>query len=188
MSASYAGLAGADAECLHALQRRDIVHRYEAALRVLDESCRVYQYLAKRRIDPLTTGSGGSGIAAEVIQRRAVHLNARRAELYQIDRFLVLVYEGLTRTGATSTRLRGLRQPGRALREWLSSGTVLRLLDADLDRAIADVHDKAATFERLLADTVQPTRLTKRDAFQFFRDLVNHTPHARDGPTAGRYT
>lgn len=36
-------LAGVDYECLDQAQRRDVVHRFEAALRQLDESCRVYQ-------------------------------------------------------------------------------------------------------------------------------------------------
>jgi len=43
-------LAGVDFECLDQAQRRDVVHRYEAALRGLDESCRVYQYLCKRKM------------------------------------------------------------------------------------------------------------------------------------------
>jgi hypothetical protein len=43
-------LAGVDYECLDHPQRRDVVHRYEAAMRSLDESCRVYQYLIKRHV------------------------------------------------------------------------------------------------------------------------------------------
>jgi type IV secretory pathway VirB4 component len=46
-------LAGVDYECLDDAERRAVVHRFEAALRVLDEHCRVYQYLCKRRIDPI---------------------------------------------------------------------------------------------------------------------------------------
>jgi hypothetical protein len=48
-------LAGVDFECLDHVQRRDVVHRYEAALRCLDESCRVYQYLSKRRMEPIAS-------------------------------------------------------------------------------------------------------------------------------------
>lgn len=46
-------LVGVDYECLDHAQRRDVVHRYEAALRSLDESCRVYQYLIKRSVAPI---------------------------------------------------------------------------------------------------------------------------------------
>jgi type IV secretion system protein TrbE len=46
-------MTGVDYECLDLAARRDIVHRFEASLRVLDDHCRVYQYLCKRRIDPI---------------------------------------------------------------------------------------------------------------------------------------
>lgn len=169
-------LAGADYECLDQAQRRDIVHRFEAALRPLDPACRVYQYLCKRRIDPIVAAPCRQRLAHEAIQRRTAYLNTRREELYDLDLYLVLVYEGL-RSPATSTRLRGLwRDPRAALRQWLSSTAVLKLLDADLDRAVAQLHHKAAAFEVQLADSVRPTRLGKADAFRFFRRLLNYTP------------
>ena len=88
----------------------------------------------------------------------------------------MLVYEGL-RSPATSSRLRGLwRDPRAALRQWLSSTAVLKVLDADLDRAVAQLHHKAAAFEVQLADSVRPTRLGKAEAFRFFRRLLNYTP------------
>ena len=52
----------------------------------------------------------------------------------------------------------------------------LALVEADLDRALAQLHHKADAFEVQLADSVRPTRLHKTDAFQFFRRLVNYTP------------
>jgi type IV secretion/conjugal transfer VirB4 family ATPase len=170
-------LAGADYECLDHTQRRDIVHRFEAALRLLDESCRVYQYLCKRRIEPIASAPCAQRLAHEAIQRRAEYLNGRRAELYDLDLHLVLIYEGLRPRRTTSTQLRGLLQdPRKALRDWLSSSAVLRLLEADLDRAVAQLHHKAAAFEVQLADSIAPTRLGKADAFRFFRRLVNYTP------------
>src|SRR5262247_811281 len=75
-------VTGVDYECLDQTQRRDVVHRFEAALRLLDESCRVYQYLCKRRIGPIESGDCSLRLAAEAIQRRAEYLNARRGELY----------------------------------------------------------------------------------------------------------
>src|SRR6185503_14916696 len=70
-------LAGLDYECLDQAQRRDVVHRFEAALRLLDENCRVYQYLCKRRIDPIEAASCRQRLAQEAIQRRTAYLNAR---------------------------------------------------------------------------------------------------------------
>jgi type IV secretion/conjugal transfer VirB4 family ATPase len=174
-------LAGVDYECCDQTQRRELVHRFEAAMRLLDESCRVYQYLCKRRIDPIDAAPCDQRLVDEAIQRRAEYLNARRDELYDIDLYLVLVYEGLRPRHTTSTRLEGLlRDPRKALRDWLSSRDVLMLLEADLDRAVAQLHHKAASFEVQLADSIGPRRLTKRDAFRFFRRLLNYRPAKAD--------
>jgi type IV secretion system protein VirB4 len=102
-------------------------------------------------------------------------LNDHRDELYEVELYLVLVYEGI-QTRHPSTRLQGLFQhPRRALHEWLSTHAVLHLLERDLDRAVAQLHQKAAAFEVQLADSARPTRLGKADTFRFFRRLVNYT-------------
>jgi type IV secretion system protein VirB4 len=171
-------LTGVDYECLDVATRRDIVHGFEAALRVLDEHCRVYQYLCKRRIAPIDAAVCADPVANDAIQRRATYLNERRHELYEIDLYLVLVYEGWRGRGAT-TRLHDFaRHPRAALRRWLTSNTVLSLLDHDIDQAVAALHEKAGAFEVQLADSVKPARLAKPEAFQFFRRLVNYSPVA----------
>jgi len=140
-------LAGVDYECLDDAGRRAAVHRFEAALRVLDEHCRIYQYLCKRRIDPIEAAVCDDPIVNEAIQQRVAFLNARRDELYEVDLYLVLVYEGI-RKRPTSTRLERLfRNPQRALREWLSTETVFHLVEDDLNRAVVQLHQKAAAFE-----------------------------------------
>src|SRR5207248_1887790 len=103
------------------------------------------------------------------------------AELYQIDLFLVLLYEGLGRNGASSCR-RWLQSPRAAIRAYLRPGRVIRLLQRDLEDAMAHLQRTAEGFEVQLADTIRLTRLPKRDAFQFFRHLVNYTASTR---TAG---
>src|SRR5258705_4957193 len=177
-------LAGADYECLDQAQRRDIVHRFEAALRLLDDSCRVYQYLCKRRIDPIAVVSGKRPIVTEAIRHHVEHINARRQDLYEIALYVVVVYEGLARHRHTSTHLRALRrEPRRAIREWLSTTATCALLEGELTRAVAQLHQKTAAFEIQVADALKPTRLGKGDAFRFFRHLVNYTRHKADGTT-----
>jgi type IV secretion system protein VirB4 len=177
--AGHVGVAyrvtGVDYECLDLDSRRDVVHRFEAALRVLDEHCRVYQYLCKRRVQPFGAVACEQPVARDAIERRTAFLNERRHELYEIDLYLVLLCEGGLGNSEASTRLRGLvRNPRKALREWLSTSTSLQLVEADLDRAVAQLHHKADAFEVLLADSIRPTRLTKNEAFRFFRRLVNY--------------
>ena len=176
-------LAGIDYECLDQAQRRDVVHRFEAALRLLDESCRVYQYLCKRRIDPIEAVPCRQPIADKAIQGRVGYLNGRRAELHEIDAVSGAGVRG--RSSRVPARARACGDSGgshgRAMREWLSTKTTCALLEAELDRAIAQLHHRASAFEVQLADSVRPSRLGKADAFQFFRRLVNYAPHKATG-------
>ena len=84
---------GVDYEGLTHSQRQALVHRLEGGLRLLDERCRVYQYLLKQTIEPVVSAPCQQPIAHAAIQRRAAHLNARRHELYDIQLYLVLLYE-----------------------------------------------------------------------------------------------
>ena len=114
-------LRGVDYEGLSHPQRQALVHRFEAGLRLLDEHCRVYQYLLKRTVAPFVAGTCDQPIANEAIQRRAAYLNGRRHDLYDLSLYLVLLYEA-PHVVQRSTRLRGLwRAPREALRAWLST-------------------------------------------------------------------
>lgn len=175
-------LSGADYEGLDHAQRRAVVHAYEATLRSLDETFRVYQYLVKRRIAPIRTTACPESLARHAIRQRAEYLNDRRAELFELQLFLVLVHED-QRRGANSTRLRGLfREPRAAMRRWLSASETARLLQTDVERSIATLHATAQTVQTLLADVVAPVRLNKREAFGFFRTLLNLAPEKVEAP------
>ena len=168
-------LRGIDYEGLSHAQRRTLVHRLEAALRLLDDRCRVYQYTVKRTIDEIVAAPCPQIIVHEAVQQRASYLNSRRSELYDLALYFVLVYEWPTAV-RTSTRLRHVwRAPKEAFLAWLSTRHTVTLLEAELDRSIATLHDKAQAFEVQLSD-IGPERLSKADAFRFFRQLVNGDP------------
>ena len=65
-------LRGVDYEGLSYPQRQQLVHRFEAALRLLDEHCRVYQYLWKRQVGPFVSSPCSNPVANEAIQRREI--------------------------------------------------------------------------------------------------------------------
>ena len=50
-------IRGVDYEGLSHPQRQSLAHRFEAGLRLLDEHCRVYQYLLKRTVAPFVAGT-----------------------------------------------------------------------------------------------------------------------------------
>lgn len=170
---------GVDYEGLSHPQRQALAHRFEAALRLLDEHCRVYQYLLKRTVGPFFAAPCQTPIASEAIQRRAAYLNGRREDLYDLSLYLVLLYEA-PHVVRRSTELQRIWQaPRQALRAWLSPADALQLVESELDRAIGTLHHKAQAFEVQIAD-FGPTRLEKQDAFRFFRELLNYAPAVVD--------
>ncbi len=172
-------LRGVDYEGLAHTQRQALVHRYEAALRLLDERCRVYQYMLKRTVGPFAAAQCDAPIANEAIQRRATYLNGRRQELYDLSLYLVLLYEA-PHVVRRRTELRGIWQtPREALRFWLSADQALQLLESELDRAIGTLHHKAQAFEVQIGE-FGPARLEKAAAFRFFRELLNYAPAVID--------
>ena len=166
---------GIDGEGLTHGQRDAVVHRFEAALRLLDERYRLYQYLVKRTVDPIVASSCARPVAHQAIQQRAAYLNGRRSELYELACYLVVLYEAPT-TIRTSPTLQYLwRRPTQAVRQWLSRREAITFLEAELDRAIAALHHQAGALDVQLSDVVLE-RLPKAEAFRFFRQLVNYDP------------
>lgn len=166
-------LRGQDAEGLTHPQRQAIVHQFEAALRLLDEHCRVYQYIIKQTVDPFVAPSCRRAVAHEALQRRTDYLNERRHSLYRIDHFLVLIYETPTPSRTSTSLGRVWRAPRRAIRQWLSTSETCSLLESEVDRAVATLHQKAKAVEVQLEDGGL-RRLGKSEAFRFFRRLINY--------------
>lgn len=168
-------LRGQDAEGLTHAQRRAIVHQFEAALRLLDEHCRVYQYVIKQTVEPFVAPSCRRAVAHAALRRRTDDLNERRHELYRVDHFLVLLYEAPTAVGTSTSLGHAWRTPSNALRDWLSTVRTCALLERELDRAIGTLHHKARAIDVQLAECGL-RRLSKSEAFRFFRRLVNYDP------------
>lgn len=172
---------GMDYECLDRDARQDVVHRYEAALRLLDERYRLYQFLRKRRIGRRSVEACPNPVARAAIERRAAYFDGRRGNLYEIDLFSVVMYEGLRPRATNTLNLRNaLQAPLHALRHWLSVGQTLHVLERELDEAVAELQHRAGAFEVQIRDIAQPERLGKQEAFRFLRALVNFDPGVAD--------
>ena len=87
-------LQGVDFECLDHPQRQTIAHRLEHALRQLDESFRVYQYVLKRTAPDVPAASHAHPVVQEALRRRAEHFASKREELFELELYLVILYEG----------------------------------------------------------------------------------------------
>ena len=176
-------LRGIDVDGLTHGQRHAVARRMEGALRVLDERCRLYQYLMKRTADPFIAPRCPEPIAQEAAIRRAAFLNSRRSDLFRLELFLVLLYEPPTCARASTSLSRLWREPAQGLRGWLSTANKLQLIETEIQAAVDTLHHKAELFEAQLAD-LAPQRLSRRETFRFLRRLVNYDQAVVDATMA----
>jgi type IV secretion/conjugal transfer VirB4 family ATPase len=173
-------LEGVDYECLDHADRQAVAHRFEQALRQLDESFRVYQYLMKSPARPLVSAAHPDPVVNGALQRRVAQFAAKADGLFELELYLVVLYEGWRPRVRTTDWFKAFRGvPLAAAGRAFSTQAAADALARDIDRAAVHLHQKADAFATHLADTVKPTRLAKGDAFRFFRRLVNYAPHRR---------
>ena len=171
-------LDGVDDECLDHEQRRLIVRRFEQALRHLDESFRVYQYLIKRSAAPIPVHRHLQPAVDRALTSRAAYFAAHADGLFQFSLYLVVLYEGWTYRMSPLHRLAGfVASPGQAAKQLLSPAAVGAVMHEQLTPALAHLYEKASAFVSQLSDVVDPSMLTKHQAFQMLRQLLNYAPH-----------
>ena len=175
-------LKGPDFECLDHSERQAIACRFEQALRQLDESFRVYQYLFKWPAAPMRAMAHPHAVVQEAFERRTAYFAAKADALFEFDQFLVVLYEGWRPgSGSTAAGTRIWPAASMAMRRAFSVRAAADGFATEADRAAAHLRQKAGAFALQLAETVTPTLLGKADAFRFFRRLVNYAPHKIEG-------
>ncbi len=174
-------VAGVDAECLDHSERDHVSRRFEAAIRTLDERFRVYQYLLKRDNAPIPAPHYTNPVVEKAIANRLDFLCTKRDDLYTLEAFWVLTYEGYARGSQVETKLRHFsRRPQSGFSRFLSTNTSASILDEELDRAREFLTNKAESLVTQLRESIGIECLGKRDAFRFFRTLLNFAPHKID--------
>src|SRR5580700_10616016 len=138
---------GVDAECLDHAERDQIARRFEGAVRALDERFRIYQYLLKRDHAEIPHQHYENAVVEQAIPNRIKFLEAKSNELYTLDIFFVLMYEGWYRGSSSARRIRDLvSRPQSAIPDLLSISKILTVAGDDLDRARELLANKAASF------------------------------------------
>ncbi len=172
---------GVDVEGLDADARAQVVHRFEAALRHLDESFRVYQYLRRTPHPDVPRPHAAHPVADAAFARRASFLTGRGAELFESEIVFVLISEGWQPRRSWTRRLRRLltSPPGATL----SSADTETFVEAGLARAVRHLRGKVDGFVLQLADTLAPRVMPKAETFKVLRRLLNYTPAKADAVT-----
>jgi type IV secretion system protein TrbE len=169
-------LAGVDYECLDHEERREVVRRFEAALRVLTEDHRLYQYVQKRRMPMISAGSVSHPVVNEAVHRRVDHINGRRGELFEVQIYAALVYEGFRHRVRTAGPRSTAWWDKLSIMRCLSPSARLEVIERQLDQSLGELRNAADDWQNQLADSVRPERLGKSETFQFLKTLVNFSP------------
>ena len=114
---------GVDYECLDAAAIDTLTKRFEAALRLFDENCRVYQYLFKENNEKIPFKTHADPVVNTAIRNRIQYLGSKAAHLFSLKLHYVVLFEGFrhkpaslqalftSTSGNRSVRLR-TRKPG----------------------------------------------------------------------------
>jgi type IV secretion system protein TrbE len=172
---------GVDYECLDHPERQAIAHRFEQALRQLDESFRLYEYVVKRHAPIAAPIAHPNPIVDEALRRRAEYLASKAESLFELELFFVVMLESSAGQTSGSRWAEFIRGPFSAVSGQMSASTAARVLADGLERSRVRLHQKAHAFAVQLGDTIAPELLTKHETFSFLRQLVNYRPYKRDG-------
>ncbi len=171
---------GVDYECLDPSALNDITRRFEAALRMFDEEYRIYQYILKRDSPPIPHQAyPDNPVLNEAITNRVAYMEGKSAELYTLEIYFAIVYEG-ARPAAANQFKNLFQRPGETISQWLSSAKTTEFLESQVDAGRAVFGNKLKSLVIQLRDTVAAELLPKAEAFQFLRRLLNFAPYKAD--------
>jgi type IV secretion/conjugal transfer VirB4 family ATPase len=171
---------GVDYECLDHSQLDQLARRFEAAVRIFDESFRVYQYLIKRDIVSIPHRHYDNPVIEEAIANRMAYLKEKANRLYSLEIYFAVVYEGSRPTHDWSLS-HLFTSPRAALREMLSTERKVTVLEEEMHKTCELLKNKVMNLVIQLQDALQVEVLDKEHAFRFFRGLLNYTPYKSDG-------
>ena len=171
---------GVDYECLDANALDTLTKRLESAFRLFDSHFRVYQYLFKRNRQTIPHKRYPNPIVNTAIQNRIRYFEQNADSLYSLQVFYVVLFEGFGHKQALLKSLARIhKNPAKALadiRATLSSRKQIALLDTELSKTLATLHQKVRSFISQVSDFVRVDLLAKQEAFRVLKRTLNFAP------------
>lgn len=171
--ASFIHVPGIDFECISRDELDAYTKRFEAALKTIDTSSRLYQILFRHNRPRIPHRRYADPVVATAMEARLSHFERRAESLYQIDIYYVLLQD-LPRRAASR------------LVDKVKAAFVTRrqadLVEQDIDEAVARLRERVRTFTSQLADFLPARVLSNEEAFLVLRRLVNPDPVKAAGP------
>lgn len=178
-------MSGVDYECLETASIDLLTKRLESALRLFDESCRVYQLLFKRNGQAIPHTFCGKRVVDAAIRDRVAHFAEKSENLFALSIYFVILCPALTaRRSLTGSLLEIPEHPAKAWKEIaarFSSKTTVRLDAAQIEAAERALRQKTDSFRMQLSDFVAVRLLSKQEAFSVLKRTLNFDPLKTDG-------
>ena len=166
---------GRDYECLDNVDLNEITRRFEACVRSFDPAFRIYQYLVKRdgaRIP--CSDEYENPVVRQAVRSRVEYLEGKSEELYTIEIYFVILYEGSRHNLNIAERLKLIaKRPAAGLASMFSVYASVLLIDEAISRGHRILVNKVNSFVVQLQDYVPLRVADKAVAFSLFRRLLN---------------
>jgi type IV secretion/conjugal transfer VirB4 family ATPase len=171
---------GVDYECLDDRELDGLTRRLEAALKLFDEHCRVYQYLFKRNNESIPFQMYGNPVVDAAIRNRMTYLASKADRLFSLSLYYVVLYRGFQAPDKLARTFALFRKnPKEALAELLelfSSQAKILFLGKQVEEAQTALVQKAQSFILQVSDFVTVRLLAKQEAFCVLKKTLNFDP------------
>ncbi|HKW17583.1 MAG TPA: type IV secretion system DNA-binding domain-containing protein [Terriglobales bacterium] len=176
-------VSGIDYEGLSASEIDQHTKRLEAAFKVLDDQCRIYQYLFKCNDPTIPTREYADPVVNAAIRNRIQYFRSKADRLYSLEIFYIVTYE----TGKQKKTIQRIFGNGngngqqlaggwREIRALLTAKDEIVLIDEELRHAQSALRQRIESFLLQISDFLPARLLHKDEAFPALRRLVNFTP------------
>ncbi len=173
-------IGGIDYESLDHAGRDYAIKRLEAALRSLDDRCRLYQILFKHNRPPIPHAEYENPLVCAAVEQRAAFLESKSDQLYSIEIYWVVMVDGnYAKTGLLHALATLPKQPGASLRDLhaLFSGSKERtLIHEQIERDRLRLQQKVQSLSGQLNDLMTVMLPGAEEALRILRRLVNFRP------------
>jgi type IV secretion system protein TrbE len=171
---------GVDYECLDGAVIDGLTKRLESALKLFDESYRVYQYLFKQNNERIPYKLYGDPIVDTAVKNRIAYLASKSETLFSLSVYYVVLFKGFETTakltGALAEFPKNPRKAVGDLRAHFSGQKRVVALGREVSSAEAGLLQKARSFILQVSDFVAVRILDKNEAFRVLKRTLNFDP------------
>src|SRR6266513_2079069 len=168
---------GVDYECLDGNTLDGLTKRLESALKLFDDSYRIYQYLFKRNNETIPYKLYGKPVVDTAIKNRIGFFAAKADTLFSLSIYYVILCQGFCYTRTLGSAVLEIpKRPAKALgelRAHFSGRKQVSLLDCEITTRQASLLQKVESFILQVSDFLPVRLLDKQEAFRILKKTLN---------------